>query len=120
MKRILFVEDHASFRQALTNVIGRESDLGQVSQAGTLAEGRELGSLGEIDLAIVDLALPDGSALNLIGELRAAIPRVPVLVLTISVDPDTLARAMEAGANEVLSKTAPLSEIVEAIQRLSG
>jgi DNA-binding NarL/FixJ family response regulator len=120
MKHILFVEDHSSFRQALTNVLGRESDLGEVSQAGTLAEVRELGLLGEIDLAIVDLALPDGDGLDLIGGLRAAIPHVPVLVLTISVDPDSRSRAMEAGADEVLSKAAPLSEIIEAIRRLGG
>lgn len=119
MKRILFVEDHASFRQALTEVLGR-ADLGEVSQAGTLAEGRELGSPGEVDIAIVDLGLPDGDGLELIGELRTAIPRAPVLVLTVSVDPGTHARALDAGADEVLSKTAPLAEIVEAIQRLGG
>ena len=59
MIRVLLLEDHASFRQALASIIEREPDVTVVAQAGSLAEARALLPL-EVDVAVVDLGLPDG------------------------------------------------------------
>ena len=60
--RILLIEDHASFRQALAFMFEREEEFAVVGQAGTLAEAREFlnGSADATDVAVCDLALPDG------------------------------------------------------------
>jgi DNA-binding NarL/FixJ family response regulator len=79
--RILLVEDHAAFRGALAFLLGREPDLEVVAQAGSLAEAREALD-GRLDVAVVDLALPDGDGSELIGELHRANPGVSVLVLS--------------------------------------
>jgi DNA-binding NarL/FixJ family response regulator len=118
--RLLLVDDHAVFRQPLAFMLDREPDLAVVAQAGSVAEARGLlgdGS-GVVDLALVDLRLPDGLGTDLIRDLKAANPATHILVLTA--DPDKLlhARALEAGATGVISKTAQLSDIVDAIRRV--
>ena len=117
--RILLVEDHASFRQALAFMFEREEEFAVVGQAGTLAEARRFlnGSGGETDVAVCDLALPDGDGFDLIEEL-AANGEVITLVLSASLEPARFARAVEAGASGVLHKAAAIGDIVEAVKRL--
>ena len=118
--RVMLVDDHPSFRQPLAFMLGREPDLSVVAQAGSLAEAREaLREAGStVDVAVVDLELPDGSGVDLVGELQEARPRIPALVLSAYSDRELLARAIEAGAVGVLHKSSRLEEIVEAIRRL--
>jgi PAS domain S-box-containing protein len=114
--RILLVEDHASMRQALASVFEREPEFTVVGQAGSLDEAR--GMLHEVDVAIVDLGLPDGYGGDLIRELRTGNPRAQALVLSAALDRGETARAVEAGAAGVLHKTARIEEVVEAVRRL--
>jgi two-component system, NarL family, response regulator DevR len=114
--RLLLVEDHASFREPLAFMLGREPDFEVVSQAGSVAEARE--RLGGVDLAIVDLDLPDGDGTDLIGPLRAVSPRAMVLVLTASSDREAYAKAVEAGAAGVLHKTVRIQQVVDGARTL--
>ena len=118
--RILLVEDHASFRQALAFMFEREPEFAVVGQAGTLAEARQFlnGSGEEADVAVCDLALPDGDGFDLIEELAANGGKVITLVLSASLEPARFARAVEAGASGVLHKAAAIGDIVEAVKRL--
>ena len=114
--RVLLVEDHAAVREALAAVLERAPDIDAVVQAGTLAEAR--GMLEDIDVAIVDLGLPDGYGGDLIGELTSLNPRAGALVLSATLDREATARAIESGAVGVVDKISPLEEIVEAVRRL--
>lgn len=116
MIRVLLVDDHASFRQPLAFMLDREPDLTVAAQAGTLAEAR--GFLDNLDLAVVDLDLPDGSGIDLIHTLRERNPYASALVLTGSVERGDIARAIEAGAAGVLHKSASLPEIMTAMRRI--
>ncbi len=131
MSRILLVDDHAWFRQALGMVLGWETDFGTSIQAGSLAEARACLSADslsadeaeEIDAAIIDLALPDGDGTDLIAEigtLRETTRRIPVMVLTATENPKLHERLRTLGAVEVLSKAASLEEILAASRRLGG
>ena len=117
--RIFLVEDHASFRQALAFMFGREGEFAVAGQAGSLAEARAFlrRSPKGFDVAVVDLALPDGDGFGLIAELSSR-PNVMTLVLSASLEPTRFARAVEAGASGVLHKSAPIGEIVDAVRRL--
>jgi len=119
MIRVLLLEDHASFRQALALIIEREPDFSVVAQAGSLAEARAL-LPQDVDVAVVDLSLPDGEGRTVITALHRASPRTRVLVLTASLDPVQRAQAVEAGAAGVLHKAAALDEIVSAVRRLGA
>lgn len=114
--RILLVEDHTSLRQALSSVLQREEGFSIAGEAGSLSEARQM--FDGVDVAIVDLELPDGFGGEIIRELRAKNHRVQALVLTASSDRTDIARAIECGAAGVLHKSAGMDEIVEAIRRL--
>ena len=119
MTRVLLVDDHSSFRQPLAFMFNREADFTVVAQAGSVAEARRVLNDNEVDLAVVDLDLPDGNGVELVPELRAANPNGMVLILSASTDRTLFARAIEAGAAGVLHKSASISEIIDAARRLS-
>jgi two-component system nitrate/nitrite response regulator NarL len=116
--RVILVEDHTSFRQALALVLDREPEFTVVEQAGSLAEARR--AAGGIDVAIVDLALPDGNGADLIEDLRRLDPGVTVLVLSATLDRTNFAAAVEAGADGVLDKLAGPGEIAETVRHLTA
>jgi DNA-binding NarL/FixJ family response regulator len=120
--RVLLVEDHASFRQALAFMLDREPGFEVVEQAGSISEARALDwkALENVEVAIVDLALPDGDGLDLIEDFSSSQPRTTTLVLSASLEPGRFARAVEAGASGVLHKSTPINEIVDAVRKLSA
>ena len=114
--RVMLVEDHASFRQALAFVLDQERDFTVVAQAGSLSEARSIEE--GADFAIVDLALPDGSGVNLIEDLRRTNSNLTVLVLSATLDDENIARVVETGAAGVVDKLAGLDEIIQEVRRL--
>ncbi len=117
MTNVLLIDDHASFRQPLAFMLEREPDIKVIAQAGSLTEARPL--LGNVDIAIVDLHLPDGSGVEIIRELRAVNRNGIAMVLTAATDQLLIARAIEAGASGVVHKSARITDIISAIRRLS-
>ena len=118
MKRVLLVDDHKLFGQVLAVTLKHRTDFKENVQAGSLAEARQvLGDLdGRVDLAIVDLTLPEGEAIELIHKLHEL--DIPVLAFTYVQSLGKRTRALEAGANEVLLKTSSGEEIVGVVNRL--
>ena len=109
MKRILLVEDHTAFREAMATYLEKDSDFEVAAQAGSLAEARAIAS-AEFDVAIIDIYLPDGNGLNLVRQLRQEVPHIKTLVLTGSVDPNAEGLSREAGVDEVLFKSAGIGD----------
>ncbi len=118
MLRLLLVEDHAAFRGALALMLNRQPDLKVVAQCGSLAECRTLGGFANIDVALLDLHLPDGDGGDLIGELHQANPNLKVLVLTASPESNLLERISKAGAEGLLNKTSSPAQIAAEVRRL--
>jgi RNA polymerase sigma factor (sigma-70 family) len=119
--RIMVVDDHDTFRDPLAFMLERESDLTVVARPRSLSEAREVLENAElaVDVAIVDLNLPDGWGTDLIRDLRGSRPRAKVLVLSAISEQRYLAEAIEAGAAGVMHKSTPMSELVEAVRRLA-
>lgn len=116
--RILLVEDHTSFRQALALMFEREGEFNLVGQVGSVAEAYRLRN--GTDVAIIDLGLPDGDGIELVEKFSSDEPKVATLVLSASLAPDRFAAAVDAGAAGVLHKSASISEIVGAVRRLKN
>ena len=82
--RVVLLDDHASFREPLAFMIEREPDLAVVGQADSLAAGKALLGTGtpEVDVALVDIDLPDGSGIEFVDWLGGARPKASALVLS--------------------------------------
>lgn len=104
MIRVLLIEDHTAFREGLSFMFNREPEFEVVGQASSLAEARNILEFG-VDVAVIDLDLPDGDGTQLIGELHEANPQAMALVLTASAERGRHARVVEAGAAGVLHKS---------------
>jgi DNA-binding NarL/FixJ family response regulator len=115
--RVLLVEDHALFRQALSLLLYRLPHI-EVMQAGTLAEARLL--LGGVDVVALDNYLPDGAGTDLIVEVRTNNPGASVLVLNDAPDSSNSRSALAAGADRVISKIESPFTIVDEIKGLGG
>jgi two-component system response regulator DesR len=116
----MIVEDHADFRALMEVLLGREPDIELLAQAGTLAEARDQAARLEVDVAILDLGLPDGSGADLIADLRRDGHEVRVLVLSASLDPEGIEKARSAGADEILDKLTPVDEVLATVRRLGN
>ncbi len=117
MKRVIVVEDHSVFAQALELVLGKNGT--EVVTARTVEEGRALiRTDARLDLAILDLMLPDGEGTELVDEVRRHHPQTPVAIL--SAREDVTQVASEVGADAALHKATPLPEIISSIESLTG
>ena len=118
--RLLLLDDHLAFRQPLAFMLEREPDMTVAAQAGSLAEARSALNhcAAGLDVALVDLQLPDGSGVEIVRDMRVAAPNAHILILTADLDRNHHAHAIEAGACGVIGKTAHLADIVEAIRRV--
>ena len=121
MTRILLVEDHAFFSQALVLVLGQRLSEGggppEFRRAATVAEGLRLAAEeGPFALAVVDLMLPDGDGTDVVRAVKGRWPGTPVCVLSSLWD---LSGAIEAGADEAIGKVGDLQETVTTLARLA-
>jgi DNA-binding NarL/FixJ family response regulator len=117
MFRLLVVDDQLAFRQPLAFLLDREPDFAVVAQAATLAEARN--KLADVDVAVVDLGLPDGNGAELVEPLREANPDGRILLLS------SLSAEPEAGLSTrdgigMLDKSRSLSEIISSVRRLGN
>jgi DNA-binding NarL/FixJ family response regulator len=118
MKRVLIVDDHNLFRGGLALILEHHTDLKENIQAGSLAEAhRVLDDLDrQLDLAIVDLDLPEGDVTELIKDLREL--DVPVLAFTSRLSLERRTSALRAGASEVLTTATSGEEFLDTAKQL--
>jgi CheY-like chemotaxis protein len=125
-KRILFVEDEADFRGVFTHALRDALAPEQLDvtfvEAGSLAGARARLREGGLDAALIDVTMPDGDGLELVGEIHdgGVGSPIPTLVLTASLDTSVAGRAIEQGARGALSKLSSMPETVTAIKRLTS
>jgi DNA-binding NarL/FixJ family response regulator len=114
--RILVVDDHEIVRDGLEWMLGAEAGFEVVAGAETAAEAMELIRSSSPDVVLLDIHLPDRSGLEALRDMRAGYPDVPVVILTMSDDPEYVEEAVRAGAVGYLVKNAPQDEIVRALR----
>lgn len=118
--RVLLVEDHASIRQPMCFMFEREPDMSVVAEVGTLSEARNALERTGVDVAILDINLPDGRGVDLIPELHARNPNATAVILSAITDRLQYVQAVEKGASAVFHKSAHFKEVIEAARRLSA
>ena len=120
-KRVVLVDDHPMMRQGLAQLINQQKDLAVCCESGGAAEAMKLIDSSKPDLAIVDVSLEGSSGLELIKDLQALHPEVPVLVMSMHDELLYAERLLRAGARGYVMKQAGGETVLAAIRRvLSG
>ena len=115
-KRILLVDDHPLMRRGQADLLGREPDLAVCGEAGTAREAMEAIAKLAPDLVLVDMALPDKDGLELIKDIQAIYPRLPVLAMSMQDESLYAARVLRAGGRGYVMKVEGLERLAPAIR----
>ena len=116
--RILVVDDHTLFRRGLTAILSRCPTMSVVGDAGDATEAQRRAEELKPDLILLDNHLPGVNGVDALPALRAALPNVRIILLTVSEDEDDLVAALRAGANGYLLKTMDADALVAAIAQV--
>jgi len=118
-KRIVIVDDHPLFRKGLEQLINSSDDAFHIcGEAGNAAEGMTVIRQLEPDLAIVDVSLPGANGIELIKNIRAEFPKLPVLILSMHDESLYALRALRAGAQGYVMKQEALENVIIAIREV--
>lgn len=119
MMRILIVEDVAQTRHWLAD-IAREAFPGcRIAEAASMRAGLAAAAQAEIDLALIDLGLPDGSGLEVLRSLKLVCPEAMPIVTTVMGDDAHIVAALSAGAQGYLLKESPPDLLAAQLKRLA-
>jgi DNA-binding NarL/FixJ family response regulator len=119
--RILIVDDHALVRRGMGHVVRECFSDANVVEAGGAAEALEAMSAEAVDIALVDVRMPDADGLELLHDMKQRWPDVPVIMLTSFDHAHYVRRALAEGAAGYMLKDATPDDLEQAIKvALSG
>jgi DNA-binding NarL/FixJ family response regulator len=119
IKRIIIADDHAIFREGLKQVIAKTADTVVADEA---ANGQELLKKvreTDYDAVLLDISMPGRSGLDILGDLKALRPRLPVIILSMYPEEQYAVRAFRAGAAGYLTKGSPVHELFQALEKVA-
>lgn len=117
-KKVLIVDDHPLLRDGLATVINQQPDLLVCGDAADARSGLAAATRLRPDVVIADLTLAEGNGLDLIKDLHAQNPKLPVLVLSMHQENLYAERAVRAGAKGYVMKHEPVSHVVAALRKV--
>jgi DNA-binding NarL/FixJ family response regulator len=119
MVRVLIADDHPIVRRGLRQIVADEADM-SVTEAGDGPEALRLLDNGDFDVVLLDINMPGISGLDVLSQIRARQPRLPVLVLSAHPEAEFAVRILKAGASGYMNKELAPEELVKAIRRVIG
>jgi DNA-binding NarL/FixJ family response regulator len=114
--RILLADEHSLFRQALRELLDRESDFEVVAEAGEQAEALAQATKTGADVALIGLDLASGDGIAALRELRELLPECRAVLIADREDADVLLRAVQAGASGYITKSYALADLMATIR----
>lgn len=117
-KRVYLVDDHPMVRERLAQIINHESDLIVCGEAGDGPEALREIAKGLPDLVVTDISLKNSHGLELVKDLRATHPELPVLVLSMHDESLYAERVLRAGAKGYITKQEATTKVLVAIRAI--
>jgi two-component system invasion response regulator UvrY len=120
MIRVLIVDDHAIVRRGLRELVSDEFRGAAFGEASDARQALEQLRKKAWDLALIDINLPGKNGLDLLKELKAQWPKLPVLVLSGHPEDQFAVRVLKAGAGGYMTKESAPEELAKAIRKILG
>ncbi|HET7434414.1 MAG TPA: response regulator transcription factor [Thermoanaerobaculia bacterium] len=118
MITVLISDDHDIVREGVKQIVRETDDIAVGGEARTAAETLDRLRAGHWDLVILDLNLPDRPGLDVLAQIKASYPALPVLILSMHQQVTYASRALKAGAAGYLSKDSAREHLVQAIRKV--
>jgi len=119
MIRVGIVDDHAIVRSGLKQFIGDQVDLRVTGEASDGAGALQLARGGEVDVLVMDIAMPDQSGVEALAAIKARFPELPVLILSGYPEAHYATTLLRQGASGYLNKECDPEEIARAIRTVA-
>ncbi|HPG00909.1 MAG TPA: response regulator transcription factor [Kiritimatiellia bacterium] len=120
MIKLMLVDDHAMLREGLRSKFGTCDDVKVISEAGSAKELMDSLKGASPDVIILDMKLPDANGLAVLRQVKEAISRCKVVVLTMYDHVRYAIHALESGADGFVVKGAPFEELLQAVRTVHG
>jgi len=114
--RVLLVDDHVLFREALVNLLEMQPNLKVIGQADSIHNAIALTEKVLPDLVLMNIALPDGTGAEATQAILAKRPETKIVLLTLSDEDSHLFEAIRAGAMGYLSKQVGVAVLIRTLQ----
>lgn len=114
--RLMVVDDHLAFAEALAERLRLEPGFEVPSVVTTAAAAQREVSMREIDVALLDLQLPDVDGITLAGQLRAVRPDLCVVMVAAGGEAEHVAGAIRAGATSWVAKDSSIDQLIDAVR----
>ena len=118
VRRVLIVDDHPIVRQGLRRVMENEDDLTVCGEAETARDARTAIKELNPDVVIADISLKQGDGIELVRDVRAHYPQLPILVLSMHDETIYAERMLSAGANGYIMKQAASEQFLVSLRRV--
>ncbi|MFL9925901.1 response regulator transcription factor [Herbaspirillum lusitanum] len=118
--KVLIADDHAIVREGLKQICAGTKDVVVVGNAANGVEAIKLCRVGNGDVMLLDIVLPDRNGIDILKQIRKEQPKLPVLILSIHREDQYAIRALKAGAAGFLNKQVSPSEILSAIRQVAA
>ncbi|MGA8025779.1 MAG: response regulator transcription factor, partial [Bryobacteraceae bacterium] len=117
-RKVLVVDDHPIVREGLALLINREPDLTVCGDAEDMHKALQIMELLKPDILIIDIGLSGPDGLDLLKNIRAKDPSLPVLILSMHDESIYAERALRAGANGYIMKQEATEKVLVALRRI--
>jgi DNA-binding NarL/FixJ family response regulator len=114
--RVLVADDHQVVRSGLKSMFA-DTEVEVAAEVATGKEALEAATDGQLNLVLLDVRMPDGDGLNVLGRLKLDHPDLAVLMLSTYDNPTYVARAVALGAAGYVLKDAPRDVLLDAVRR---
>ena len=119
MIRIAIVDDHALVRAGLRQFFAEQQDFQVIAEASNGREALEIVRQCEVDVMVLDIAMPGQSGVDTLVAIRARAPQLPVLMLSSHPEAHYATTLLRQGASGYLNKEGDPAEIVAAVRTLA-
>jgi two-component system invasion response regulator UvrY len=119
MTNVLIADDHSIVREGIKSLLSNVPDILVAGEACNSSEVFEKIQNAAIDLVILDITMPGQSGLEVLKQLKAEHPELPVLILSMHPEEQYGMRVLMAGADGYLTKEAAPEELLSAIRKIT-
>jgi two-component system, NarL family, invasion response regulator UvrY len=118
--KVLVADDHEVVRRGLRQILAETGDILVAAEAASASEVMRLVDEQRFDVVVLDISMPGGSGIELIGEIKKVRPDARVLILTVYSEEQYAVRAIKAGAAGFLTKESASDRLIEAVRRIAA